>query len=737
MKVFIRILIASLTICSCVPKSRVCTISNGAMSLTFSELDGRLIGMKDISTGEEMIDSNCVAGLPWHFLCGREVSGGDAHLESIVRRSRRKAAFRWNTTDGISVNVTVTLGFRKPFSYWTAEIRGLENRRIEKFVFPCISGLKPKADEKIAYGEWTGHLWTDLRAALGPDNPSKRYASKMGMMQLAAIYGGDAPGLYASCDDVDGYLKRAVVVVDTLSTCYMMENLLPAGADEYEIPYASVIGSFEGDWMDAAQIYRQWGTRQEWCRDSRMRGSLTDSWAADTDIWVWNRGESDNVLAEAVDLQDFLGDSIRVSVLWHWWHHCLYDDTFPEYLPPREGTDKFRDAVRKAKERGINALVYMNSYQWGSSAESWTREGAEPYKALSYDGGDYSKVYNVFTGHSLTPMCLATEFWRDKYASIAAEAVNDLGVSGIYMDQLCNSFACWNPAHGHGAGGGNYWIEGASELIDEIRGRTVGGNVVIGGEGHSEKLFPKMDLALTLQASWERYKYTPNLTIIPLFEAVYHDYAATFGSYTSLTYPPYDGKWPAELRPDDCEKLLPDEFNTQFRLELAKTFVWGIQPMIANYHPFLRESRPQEMEFLRRLVLTRSRAHEYLCRGEMLRSPDIRSDTLEIDNSKISLYAGRAGDMLTQRKLKVPALQFGTWRSPEGGVAIAVSNISESDQPLEFSFDAGGYGLRDHYEVAVIDCTGRRVLMDCRSGKANVAVNVCGLDTVILEFKQL
>ena len=33
-----------------------------------------------------------------------------------------------------------------------------------------------------------------------------------------------------------------------------------------------------------------------------------------------------------------------VSVFWHWWHGCAYDAGFPEYLPPREGTDAFKTA---------------------------------------------------------------------------------------------------------------------------------------------------------------------------------------------------------------------------------------------------------------------------------------------------------------------------------------------------------------------------------------------------------
>jgi hypothetical protein len=69
----------------------------------------------------------------------------------------------------------------------------------------------------------------------------------------------------------------------------------------------------------------------------------TYDWLENTALWIWNRGKSDNVLMPAEDLKKRLG--LPVSVFWHWWHGCSYDDGFPEYMPPREGKRSFISAI--------------------------------------------------------------------------------------------------------------------------------------------------------------------------------------------------------------------------------------------------------------------------------------------------------------------------------------------------------------------------------------------------------
>src|SRR5690606_26347976 len=110
--------------------------------------------------------------------------------------------------------------------------------------------------------------------------------------------------------------------------------------------YPVILGVIQGDWITIAQEYRNWGLKQPWSLNSRLATGQVPDWVANTALWVWNRGHSEVVLPPALDLKRRL--ELPINVLWHWWHGASYDDEFPEYLPPREGTESFRNAVANA-----------------------------------------------------------------------------------------------------------------------------------------------------------------------------------------------------------------------------------------------------------------------------------------------------------------------------------------------------------------------------------------------------
>src|SRR5205814_1234979 len=305
--------------------------------------------------------------------------------------------------------------------------------------------------------------------------------------QVIALYRrGRGGGLYAAADDTLAYRKTCAVWGDSNGSrgyelVHPLEN--PASPRAQWTPaYAALLGTFQGDWITAAERYRAWGTRQAWARASRLRRGLVPAWLLQTGMWIWNRGRSPGVVRPALALQDALG--LPVSIYWHWWHHGPYDTSFPDYLPPRAG----RASVRQ-------------------------------------------------------------------------------------------SLVCWGPTSGHPVGVGNYWMGGFRALATQISAAVQPGRpVLLAGEGAGEPWLPELDLMLTLQVSQERYTdpgsgWEP----IPFFQAVYHAYGVTYGSYSSLVMPPFDELWPAQFAPAEPLKLLDTRFRRQFHLEQARSFVWGLQ----------------------------------------------------------------------------------------------------------------------------------------------------------------
>ena len=290
----------------------------------------------------------------------------------------------------LKVIVEARLEPERAMSAWHITVANLHGLVLEKVRFPQVPAIRPQTDEYLAVPVWMGQLAPNPRSLLASAGGKQKRMEwdypGLTSLQCLAFYRQNGPGLYFSCDDTASFRKSfALWGSDGGQVNYEMVHL-PEGreADTYALPYHAIIGAFEGDWFTAAERYRSWATNQVWARESRLESGRTPEWAVDTGMWVWNRGRSAGVLDPAIALQKELG--LPVRVFWHWWHGCAYDTGFPEYLPPREGVESFTNALARAHQENVRAIVYMNQRLWGMTTESWKREGAERYAVKAADG---------------------------------------------------------------------------------------------------------------------------------------------------------------------------------------------------------------------------------------------------------------------------------------------------------------------------------------------------------------
>lgn len=525
---------------------------------------------------------------------------------SSIRAAQAKH-FQWKSTGPRSLELTWT-GFaetpapnlrvvatvdmrRDSTAAWRIRLDHLDGVEADQVHYPRISGISMSAPGlALAVPQWMGQLARDPQKLLFPNGASKRlewvYPGAMSM-QAIALSSPTSGGMYFAADDSAAYRKSFSLSGDRAGfAAFDMVHVLsnPGKVTSYAPTYAALVGVVPGDWFSAVERYRTWGTTQYWARESRLHTGVTPEWLRQTGIWVWNRGKSDVVLEPAELLAR--DSKLPVSVFWHWWHHGPYDTSFPDYLPPREGVESFTSAVKKAHDAGLHAITYMNQRLWCTNTPSWTKEGAEKWAVHERDGSLRLETYNVFNPLPCATMDIATPFWRNKYAGIADTVIQQYGVDGIYMDQAVLSLVDWSADHGHDLGGGNYWMNGFRELAKDLRRRNTARPVGFAGEGGGESWMPDLDAFLTLQVSQERYADPASgWEVIPMFQAAYHPYALTYGTYGSLTLPPYDELWPAEKRPATAMQLLDQKYISQFYLEQARMFAWGMQPTIANFLP--------------------------------------------------------------------------------------------------------------------------------------------------------
>ncbi len=730
-------------------EDQIVFIENGKIALGFDKLTGSLSYLKDLSDSYNLLDSNLVPASPWEI-----DFTGPSGVETVT--ADNSARFRFSKPDPLTIILkwkkfsdpgkkdlevvaTINLDKDKALSYWKISVNNCAGNLIKQVSYPTISGLRDSGPEYLAVPQWMGQIMKNPRNNLAALKSSvKRYSwAYPGLsLQCLALYNPDKYGLYTACNDTMAYIKNFSFSLDTLNTLvYRMHNLpsVDSLTNSYELPYAGVIGTFKGDWITAAEIYRDWGSQQWWTRESRFKNQITPDWLENTALWVWNRSKSGNVLVPATDMKKRLG--LPVSVFWHWWHGCSYDDEFPEYVPPREGKESFLSAVSAANKEGIRAIVYMNQRLWGTTTESWTKENAAPHALKNADGKINTHVYNIFSNRPTASMCLGTQFWKDKYASLCDSAVNTYTANGVYMDQACQAMPCYDPTHGHPVGPGNYWVENFGKLTKQIRSKIPQDKqLILAGEGCGEAWLPYLDLFLTLDISKERYAGLGPWSTIPFFQAVYHQYSITYGNYSSLLIPPYDELWPKEYAPKKPLEMLSPDFNTQFLMEQARSFVWGMQPTIANYQAFLARDRKDEIDFLLNLARVRNQSVKYLLYGKFMRSPEIETPVEEFGISRLSIYAGKTGNSVTAFRGTFPLLLSGTWQAENMDLGIALASISDKPVNAKFSFSSDEYDLPASGKIFITDTKGRRELTSYSNKEVKVDFTLNPRDICVLEI---
>ena len=727
-------------------------LENSAVRLGFDAANGRLLELTDRASSRNLLRPSTSGAGIWvlQLVGGDSISPSQAHRFSATRLSGdRELQLTWSGFDaapaaGLSVTATLRLEGDQPMSSWRIALTGLGDLRVERVHFPRIASIASLGDdERLAVPRWMGAVAANPRALLSDSAGKPRrmewvYPGAMSL-QAIALYQQNGPGFYAASHDTMAYHKTFAVWGDSAGSIgFELAQLLedPQKAkSSWSQPYPAVIGSFHGDWITAAERYREWGTRQYWARESRLRRGLVPHWLVNTGMWVWNRGRSPGVIPPALALKRALG--LPVNVYWHWWHHAAYDTGFPDYLPPREGVDSFTTAIRRAHAAGVHAMVYMNQRLWCLGTPSWSVEHAARAAVKERDGSVREEVYNVFDPQPCATMDVTTSLWRNKYGGMADTVLRQYDVDGIYMDQAVLSLVCWDPRHGHPLGGGHYWMDGFRELERGIRRRAgVNSHRILAGEGAGESWLPELDLMLTLQVSQERYTEPGSGWMpIPFFQAVYHPYGLTYGNYSSLSMPPYDDLWPAKFAPEHPLALLDERFRHQFYLEQARAFVWGLQPTIANFLPLQLEQRPAETGYMMRLARLRSRTVKYLQAGTFVRAPQLPVPTVDVDLSRISIYAAQRGGprMSTGR---YPAAISAAWRAADGSIAIAIASIVDEPIATQLTLDPAVYGLTGPGRIVRMSDTGAGQIGVFNGGTVTLPLHIPAAGAYVIEFTE-
>ena len=611
-----------------------------------------LVSMYDKVSGRELLKAKAADATVWRI----EMKKGAAE-ETVTRTNAGRACtvtcrvvgeegrvwFKWAG----DVKVEVATRLRADESVARSQITVQTSRRDEGLLavtFPVVEGIVPftegaKGDEILQPFKLG---WTKPSPLASEEKVDVAYPGRASLQMTAAL--GDGRGLYIATEDAHSNRKKFTWERDGSleSLVFSLSHpVLNWGAEEpvrsYESPGDVVMGPFEGDWFDAARIYRKWALTAPWSAKGPFHTRQDYArWLARVPYWSTSGLSAEEGIDGAIERQEFM--KLPEMVLHDYWYSMnrYQHDRNPEYFPPRIGSRNYKRVIKEFKERGVRVIPYVIGWLWNMTTESYREEDAERKGAMR---GPEGGLYWTWAG-GLDPqaaMCPATDIWRNKMVEVSRELVGTYDLDGVYFDYFtihCSD--CFVEEHGHPIAGGNYWTQGVHGLYERVRRelKAVNPDAMMCGEDAAEWVIDVLDAC---------YQGGPDANA-PVFLAVYHGYHQVFGGTHNRDRAPYLGRWWLM----GC---------TNGRTNQVNQFANPTNERMRTVGPWFRDLIRCHREF----------ALPYLGHGEMLRPVTISGEfptmTLRGDYGPFEL----------------PSVQGTAWRAEDGSVGIFILNYDREE----------------------------------------------------------
>ena len=283
---------------------------------------------------------------------------------------------------GLDLDVTLTAraSKQKRLSRWSIAVRNGTGLRIANVQFPFVV-VPLDAKGSLLLPEHCGRLCTGASLDQQPqDDPVQwrdTYSHYPGFMfaQFLAWY-TERGGVYVACEDTEGNVK---VIKAVKHAPGMRLGIAHVGdwptQGERKLEYDVVLGSFAGDWHNAADLYRNWSLRQKWATPLNKRTDVP-KWLLDSPVYLTVRpqGYMDD---ESMRIEQFLPyekcipllediarrvESPLAVVLMAWERGGPW--VYPDCFPPIGGDESIAHFCAMARQRGWNVGSFCNGTRW-------------------------------------------------------------------------------------------------------------------------------------------------------------------------------------------------------------------------------------------------------------------------------------------------------------------------------------------------------------------------------------
>jgi len=656
-------------------------------------------------------------------------------------------------TNGFDVILQITLDDNEILSHWNlALLNDLPDWGLH--YASLFHGFAQESQDTYLVYPATGRRIRNPHSSLAANPTGSGYYNipftNWQTFQLFPYYTADGHGVYyATLDGKATYTKFTNLFGYgdryELQTAYYVENsTLPSNGTVFVTPYAVVMGVFNGDWYDAAQIYRAWAqTKPILSKGKLLMRTDVPQWFKD--LTVVNVGDlpdlpdpleppfSTNYVNKWVDIKNYQGlqdDDYFV------FHSQWYDTGTVGYYAPRAGLQNLFQAFAA---HDIHSGVHDTSFLYANSAPPSPCGVALDNAATIVNGtldpfdpsGPRINPYTPFA------TCYVLDFVLNRL--LPTGAVNKFNDNPYFYD------ISYDPTQGNPLGHGGSWLyDSLVSIMEQVRteARAIEPKFVNTHEASFEGYIRAND------ATGSAYNFAPNLfvtpasasneTRIPLQATLYHDFSILSAANEIPDYLNLAGIYTDF---EDINFVLAYGFNEGRQLTDTQPF---IESGIANHElldpgsPYAATSWAPKIVaytlFLNKIIAVKKTAYgkKYLTYGQLMRPLTLAGVPPTTRTFNPAIWGSGTSFQVT-----APSVLSSVWRASDGSgdVAILLTNFTNSPITFTLGFNPQTYGLSPTttYNVTKLEPTGSTFLLQFM-GNLSIPVTIAAKSVLVYEI---
>lgn len=560
-----------------------------------------------------------------------------------------------------------------------------------------------------------------------------------GSVQISPYWVSNGNGLWIATNDATAMeLKQHIYTGDgtgfTSKRLYVVPNSLDVAIDTY-VPFDFVLGVFEGDWYDAAKIYRSWAEGTPLLSKGKLQNR------SDIPLW-WKEVELSEIFSVAPSNPQSFSDMMnRVKEYYDVEDMAVFvwNPSNPNLGYGSQGDypsyDKMIETSEALDDYGIKTMHRVWAYGFDKDNPNYSSLNAEQYASKLISGEIYEDPNSAMMDHS-------TSFWRNRLIDVIVKQhlLTESKANGMFWDNPYPlGYSQYFPSSNRTEGpGGNWQYSDYVSLMNEVRseGRSIVPDFVTAHEAAFEGYIQSSD---TSAPHGFLKKQIAGAEVIPMFETIFSGYIPFMisnheyfflngypnGTYTDLKYMTLSAvsafRWGHSVNTQEAFSYSMGENVANHEAELFSQ---------ANSFPYEVEKMKEYASFLKKLIDLRKNNKKFLVYGELLRPVSTNSPNVNIPFR----------DATTQQvyNLLFPKVVNSAWKASDGTVGVFLGNYNREAQSVSYTINYSQLGLNSSksYNIFVMNEAGEKSFFKTISNNSTETTSISPLSTQMIELSE-